>query len=156
MKIDMDPSVCCGSDCFPGTGMYTFLTVQAVVTVVHDLYSGELGLRIGTPFAAKGTPLQENRGPDPRPVVNRKLLYVKDDSFRFHTKYPLHKKLHNNHSIHRKDHSDAWSVLHVLIIASAVGNVNNKFHMKFIKIIFEIYVDKQEGDVIIKLRTERK
>ena len=69
--------------------MQAFLTVQAVVTVIHDLYSGELGLRIGTPFAAKGTALQENRGPDARPVVNRKLLYIKDDSFRFHTEKPF-------------------------------------------------------------------
>jgi hypothetical protein len=64
--------------------MQAFLTVQAVVTVIHDLYSGELGLRIGTPFAAKGTSFQENSGPDARPVMNRKLLYIKDDTFHFH------------------------------------------------------------------------
>ena len=84
-KINVDPSVFCSCYSFLRTGMHTFLTVETVVTVVHDLHSGELGLRIGTPFAAKGAPLQDNRGPDARPVVNRKLLYIKDDSFRFHT-----------------------------------------------------------------------
>jgi len=64
--------------------VYTFLTVQAVVAVVHDLNSGELGLRIGAPFAAKGTSLQENRGPHTRTVVDGELLNIKDDSFHFH------------------------------------------------------------------------
>ena len=61
--------------------MQAFLTVQAVVTVIHDLYSGELGLRIGAPFAAKGAALQKNRGPDAGTVMDRKLLNVKNDTF---------------------------------------------------------------------------
>ena len=64
--------------------MHTLLTVQAVVAVVHDLYPGELGLRVGTPFAAEGTALQEDGGPDAGAVVNRELLNIKDDAFCFH------------------------------------------------------------------------
>jgi hypothetical protein len=43
-----------------------------------------LRLRIGTPFAAKRASLQENRGPDARSVMNRKLLHIKEDAFDFH------------------------------------------------------------------------
>ena len=84
MEADMDPSVLGSSDCLRGTGVHTPLTVQAVVAVVHDLHSGELGLRIGAPFAAKGTSLQENRGPHAGTVVDGELLNIKDDSFHFH------------------------------------------------------------------------
>ena len=80
----MNSSVLCGSDCLLGTGVYTFLAVQAIVTVVHDLYSGKLGLRVGAPFAAEGTSLQKDGGPHARPVVDRKLLYIKNNSFCFH------------------------------------------------------------------------
>ena len=81
LKIYMDPSVLCGSDCVFGTGMYTFLTVHAVLTVVHDLHPGGLGLRIGAPFAAEGTSLQKYGGPYTGAVVDGKLLNIKDKTF---------------------------------------------------------------------------
>ena len=60
--------------------MYTFLTVQTIIAAVHDLYFGKLGLRIGAPFASKGTSLQENGGPHARTVVDGELLNIKYDS----------------------------------------------------------------------------
>jgi hypothetical protein len=84
MEVDMDPSVLGSGDCFLGTGVHTPLTVQAVVAVVHDLHSGELGLRIGAPFAAKGTSLQEDGGPHAGTVMDGKLLNIKNNAFYFH------------------------------------------------------------------------
>ena len=69
--------------------MHTFLTVETVVTVVHDLNSGELGLRVGAPFATEGTSLQKNSGPYSRPVMDGKLLNIKNDTFYFHTGSPF-------------------------------------------------------------------
>ena len=81
MKVDMNPPVLGSSDCLLGTGVYTFLTVQAVVAVVHDLHSGELGLRIGAPFASKGTSLHKDGGPHTRTVMDGKLLNIKNNAF---------------------------------------------------------------------------
>ena len=39
IKVDMDPSILFSGDRFLRTGMYTLLTVQAIIAVVHDLYS---------------------------------------------------------------------------------------------------------------------
>ena len=61
--------------------MNTLPAVHTVLAVIHDLHPGELGFRIGAPFAAKGTALQENRGPDAGTVVDRKLLNVKNGTF---------------------------------------------------------------------------
>jgi hypothetical protein len=68
--------------------MYTFFTVHAVLTVVHDLYPGQLGLRIGAPFATKRTSLQEYGGPYTGAVVDGKLLNIKDKTFYFHLLNP--------------------------------------------------------------------
>jgi hypothetical protein len=84
----MDPSVFCGSDCIFGTGMYAFFTVHAVFTVVHDLHPGQLGLRIGAPFAVKRTSFQKYSGPYTGAVVDGKLLNIKDKTFYFHLKNP--------------------------------------------------------------------
>ena len=69
--------------------MHTLLTVQAVVAVVHDLYSGELGLRIGAPFAAEGTSFQEDGGPHAGAVVDGKLLNIENNAFYFHLENSL-------------------------------------------------------------------
>ena len=89
IKINVDPSFLCRSDGILRASMYTFLTVQAVVKTVHDLYSGKLGFRIGTPLAAKRASLQEDGGSHTGSVVNGKLLYIKYDTFDFHEKLPL-------------------------------------------------------------------
>ena len=39
IKVNMDSSILCSRDRFLRTGMYTFLTVQTIIAVVHDLYS---------------------------------------------------------------------------------------------------------------------
>ena len=91
----MNPSVLCGSDCALATVMYTFFTMYAVFTVVHDLHPGKLGLRIGAPFALKRTSLQKYSGPYTGAVVDGKLLNIKDKTARFH----LEKLLYSDASL---------------------------------------------------------
>jgi hypothetical protein len=57
MEIDLNPSVFRGSNGLLRAGTRAFKAVETVFTAVHDLDAGELGLRIGTPFAAEGTSL---------------------------------------------------------------------------------------------------
>ena len=52
IEINVDSSVSCFGDCLTVTGVYAFAAVHAIVTVVHDLHFGKLGLRVGAPSAA--------------------------------------------------------------------------------------------------------
>jgi hypothetical protein len=38
-------------------------------------------LRVMAPFARQGTPFEENRRPNPRPIVNTITHYIEDNSF---------------------------------------------------------------------------
>ena len=84
MEIDLNPSVFRGSNGLLRAGTRAFKAAETVFTAVHDLDAGELGLRIGTPFAAEGTSLQKHGGPYAGAIVDGKLLNIKNNSFWFH------------------------------------------------------------------------
>jgi hypothetical protein len=48
--------------------------------VPEDLYGAALGFGVGTPPAAQGASLKKHHRPNPRPVVDTKLLDVKNNS----------------------------------------------------------------------------
>jgi hypothetical protein len=58
--------------------------VDALAVVVQNLYLGELGLRVGAPFAPQRAAFQKDGGPHAWPVVNREFLNVKDNTLGFH------------------------------------------------------------------------
>ena len=124
LKINMDPSVPNGRDCIFGTGMCTFLTVHAVLTVVHDLHPGQLGLRIGAPFAAERTSLQKYSGPHAGAVVDGKLLNIKNKTVCF--------------QLRETPYIDVSYIQSVLIITAKLNDVKNNFRTKIIMIINEV------------------
>ena len=70
IEINMNFSVLRFCDCLRGTGAYTLSAMYAVVTVVHNLYPGELRFRVGAPPAAERTSFQEDGGANAGSVVD--------------------------------------------------------------------------------------
>jgi hypothetical protein len=62
-------------------GRYARAAADAAVFPQHQLGRHDLALGVVTPPAAQRTSLEENGGPNPRPIVDGELFDVEDDAF---------------------------------------------------------------------------
>lgn len=60
-------------------GTETFHTAHAAVFAEHELRTGLLGFRVGTPDAPEGTAFQKYGGADAGAIMNAEALDIKND-----------------------------------------------------------------------------
>ena len=127
-EVHPDPALLVHGQGLFRTGPDALPTVQTFSLIIDNLHPLHLGLRVGAPPAAKGTPLQKHSGPDPGSVMDGKLLYIKNDTG------PLHGLLLLTLRRMRRAFPDSGILSQILMIVNS-KITNEKYFLHFQKFL---------------------